>query len=95
MRLRLSVLEEHGGEELFQKYQSNTDIFFLILLRLRSTPLRLILSRSGFGWRTDSGILRLTLLQTSVENISPEGVMAIRRALVNASVHDCCFSGYC
>ena len=31
-----SVPEEHGGKELFQNYQSNTDIFFLNLLLLPS-----------------------------------------------------------
>ena len=32
----LSVLEELGGKQLFLKYQSSTDIFFLILLLLPS-----------------------------------------------------------
>ena len=36
MRLRPECPWEHGGKESFLKYQSNTDIFFLILLLLPS-----------------------------------------------------------
>ena len=36
MRLRPECFEERGGQELFLKYQSSTDISFLILLLLPS-----------------------------------------------------------